>query len=211
MDYRNAMGIEYRVVKDTKHNGQPARVVSGSRTYSTKPEDLWDALTNIERIPRWFSPITGDLKIGGRYQLQGNAGGEITHCDPPRFLEVTWEYAGNVSWVSVRLEPAGGATRLTLEHIMLKDDASESHWKQYGPGATGVGWDLGFLGLGLHLESGGQTVDQEESNTWMASPAGKSFIRDCAKAWGAAHILSGEADDVANSLAEQTANAYTGE
>ena len=210
MDFSNTLGIEYRVVKDAERDGQPARVVSGARTYATSPEDLWDAVTNAERIPGWFLPITGDLKPGGRYQLEGNAGGEITSCDPPQVLDVTWEYAGNVSWVTVRLEPDGEGTRLTLEHTMLKDEASEAHWKQFGPGATGVGWDLGFFGMGLYLESG-EAVDQAESHAWMASEPGKAFMRQCAEAWGEAHIKSGEAADVANAMAEQTAKAYCGE
>lgn len=210
MDYSNALGIKYRVVKDAEHNGQPARIVSGARTYPTDAGELWDALTNAERIPRWFLPITGDLKMGGRYQLKGNAGGQITGCDPPEALDVTWEYAGNVSWVSVRLEPDGQGTRLTLAHIMLKDEASEVHWKQFGPGATGVGWDLGFMGLGLHLDSG-ETLDQDEGNAWMASEPGKIFMRECAKAWEKAHVDSGEAPDVAQAMAEQTAKAYCGE
>lgn len=210
MDYSNGFGIEYRVVKDTEHNCQPARVVSGARTYAAETEELWDALTNSERIPRWFLPITGDLKVGGRYQLEGNAGGQITRCDPPGALDVTWEYAENTSWVTVRLEPDDPGTRLTLEHIMLKDEASESHWQQFGPGATGVGWDLGFLGMGLHLDTG-EAVDQQESHAWMASEEGKSFMRACAEAWGKAHIDSGEAPDVALAMAEKTAKAYCGE
>ena len=32
------------------------------------------------------SPISGDLRLGGRYQLQGNAGGEILVCEPPQHL-----------------------------------------------------------------------------------------------------------------------------
>ena len=210
MDYSNPLGIEYRVLNDIERDGQPARVVSGTRTYPTSADDLWDAVTSADRIPRWFLPITGELKLGGRYQLEGNAGGEITRCDPPGALDVTWEYAENVSWVTVRLEPDGEGTRLTLEHIMLKDEASEKHWKQFGPGATGVGWDLGFVGMGLHLESG-EAVDQAKSHAWMASEAGKSFMRECAKAWGEAHIKSGEAPDVAQVMAEQTAKAYCGE
>ena len=210
MNYSNPFGIEYRVVKDAEREGQPARIVSGARTYSAEADELWDALTNAERIPRWFSPITGDLKLGGRYQLEGNAGGEITRCDPPQALDVTWEYAENVSWVTVRLAPASDGTRLTLEHIMLKDKASEDHWRKFGPSATGVGWDLGFLAMGLHLDSG-EAVDLEENHAWMASEAGKSFIRECARAWAEAHISAGEAPELAQALAEQTAKAYCGE
>ena len=210
MDYANAFGAEFREVRDATHNGEPARVVHGARTYPTVADDLWDALTNIERIPRWFLPITGDLKLGGRYQLEGNAGGEIIRCDPPEALDVTWKFGGHVSWVTVRLQPDVDGTRLTLEHIMLKDEAGEGHWKQYGPGATGVGWDLSFLGLALHLNSGGNSIDREANDAWMASETGKTFMRDCAEAWGEAHIAAGETPEIARGMAQQTANFYTG-
>ncbi len=209
MDYSNALGIEYRVVKDTEHQGQPVRVVSGARTYDAGIEELWDAVTNAERIPRWFAPITGELELGGRYQLEGNAGGEVTRCDAPSALDITWEYYGNVSWVTVRLETVSDGTRLTLEHLMGKDEASEEHWKKYGPGATGVGWELGFLGLGLYLESG-EAVIESDSNIWMASPAGKAFIEKCAKAWGEAHVRVGEDPAIAEAMAAETAAFYCG-
>lgn len=210
MDYSDALGVIYREVKDATRDGQPARVVRGIRTYATGLDDLWDALTNIERIPRWFATITGDLKLGGRYQLKENAEGEITRCEPPEALEITWEYGGNVSWVTLRLEADGDGARLTLEHIMLKDEAGETHWEQYGPGATGVGWDLSFFGLALHVKSGGDAIDREATDAWLASDAGKSFIRDCAAAWGEAHIAAGEATEAARAMAERTAKFYTG-
>ena len=50
-----------------------AHVVTISQSYDTDPADLWDAVTNIARIPRWFLPISGDLKLGGSYQLEGQA------------------------------------------------------------------------------------------------------------------------------------------
>ena len=55
------------------------------------------------RIPRWFLPLSGELRLGGRYQLPGNVGGENLTCDVPRHLAVTWEFGGGVSWVDVRL------------------------------------------------------------------------------------------------------------
>jgi hypothetical protein len=51
-----------------------ARVVTVSRSYPAELTDAWDACTNPERIPRWFLPVSGELKEGGRYQLEGNAG-----------------------------------------------------------------------------------------------------------------------------------------
>ena len=210
MDYDNALGIGYRVVKDGEHDGQPVRIVSGSRSYDAEVEELWDAVTNAERIPRWFAPITGELELGGRYQIEGNAGGRITRCDKPTALDITWEYSDNVSWVTVRLEPDGEGTRLTLEHLIGKDEESEAHWKKYGPGATGVGWELGFLALGQYLATG-DAVIESETNVWMASANGKTFIQDCAKAWGEAHTVSGEAPAAAKSMAAKTAAFYCGE
>ena len=207
MNFNNALGIEDRVVKDMEHQGQPVRVVSGARTYGTAVEDLWDAVTNAERIARWFAPVTGELQLGGRYQLEGSAGGEITRCDAPAALDVTWECGGNVSWVTVRLESIGEGTRLTLEHLMGKDEASEEHWKKYGPGATGVGWELGFLGLDLHLEEGEAVIDSDSNSS---SPAGKVFIEKCAIAWGEAHVRAGEDPAVAKGMAAETARFYCG-
>ena len=57
-----------------------------SAVYDTTLDDLWDACTNAERIPRWFLPVSGELRDGGRYQLEGNAGGTIERCDPPTRL-----------------------------------------------------------------------------------------------------------------------------
>ncbi|MDJ0655675.1 MAG: SRPBCC family protein [Xanthomonadales bacterium] len=209
MDYSNALGIEYRVVSDGEHNGQPVRIVSGARTYDAEIEELWDAVTNAERIPRWFAPISGDLRLGGRYQLEGNAGGSITRCEPPSALDITWEFYGNVSWVTVRLEAVSDGTRLTLEHLMGKDEQSEAHWKKYGPGATGVGWELGFLGLGLYVTTG-EAVIESEAHAWFATAEGKAFIEGCAKGWGDAHIQAGEDSAVAQAMAAETAAFYSG-
>lgn len=209
MDYSHALGAEFREVGERMQDGKPARVVKAFRTYPTDQNDLWDALTNPERIPRWFLPIEGDLRLGGRYQLEKNASGTITRCDAPKALDMTWEYEGNVSWVSVRLESDSDGTRLILEHVILKDEASEAHWAQYGPGATGVGWDLSFLGLGLHVENDGKAIDCEAVADWMASEHGKSFMRTCAEAWGNAHVAAGESSETAHAMASRTAGFYT--
>ena len=127
MDYNSAFGAEFREVDGRLRDGKPTRVVRATRTYPTEQADLWDALTNGDRIPRWFLPVSGDLRPGGRYQLEGNAGGTIIRCDPPSALDVTWEFAGNVSWVIVRLLSEADGTLLTLEHEMPKDEEAEAH------------------------------------------------------------------------------------
>ena len=96
-----------------------ARVVTISQSYDTDAADLWDACTNIERIPRWFLPVTGDLRVGGQYQLEGNANGTILTCDPPREFTATWECGGDVSWIEVRITGEGSApvTVRTATHL----------------------------------------------------------------------------------------------
>ena len=69
-----------------------ARAIRLRRTYDAPIEDVWDALTDPERIGRWFLPISGDYRIGGRYQFEGNAGGEIVACERPHRLRATWVY-----------------------------------------------------------------------------------------------------------------------
>jgi hypothetical protein len=124
-------------------------------------------------------------------------------------LDLTWEFAGSMSWVTVRLNEQGTRTRLTLEHIVLVSDVDE-HWKQFGPGAVGVGWDLAFLGLGRHFEQSGASVDPAAAAAWMGSAEGKAYMRASALAWGEAHIAGGEDPEVARGMAERTLAAYTG-
>jgi uncharacterized protein YndB with AHSA1/START domain len=205
----NAIGAQIRRFEEREHEGQAARAVVAERVYPTDPADLWDAITNAERIPRWFLPVSGDLKLGGRYQLQGNAGGTITRCDPVEVLEVTWEFGGGMSWVTVRLTPEGEGTRLVLEHI-APVGVMEEHWASFGPSAVGTGWDLSIEGLALHLASGEQ-VDPKAFESWTMSDAGKAFIRASAAGWAEAHIACGEDADVARGMAERTAKFYTGE
>ena len=67
------------------------QAVHGGHRGPAPIEDVWDACTTAERIGRWLMPVSGDLRrLGGKYQLEGNAGGEIVSCEPPRLLRVTW-------------------------------------------------------------------------------------------------------------------------
>lgn len=205
----DAIGAQVRRFEEREFEGQPVRVVIAERAYLTDPVDLWDALTNAERIPRWFLPISGDLKLGGRYQLQGNAGGTITRCDAPEALDITWEFGGGMSWVTVRLTPEGEETRLVLEHI-APIGVMEEHWASFGPSAVGTGWDLSFMGLGIHIDTGTK-VDHEAFEKWSASEDGKAFMRESTAAWAEAHIAAGEDPAVARAMAERTARFYSGE
>jgi uncharacterized protein YndB with AHSA1/START domain len=184
-----------------------ARTVTISQSYNAPVEDVWDACTNPERIPRWFLPISGDLRVGGRYQLEGNASGTIERCDPPSSFAATWEYGEQVSWIEVRLtaEPEG-RTRLALEHIAHVDDGQ---WAEFGPGAVGIGWDIGFMGLAVYLSSGGR-ADRQESADWAASAEGREFMSLASERWCDASVAAGTDPAGARAAAERTTAAYAG-
>ncbi len=206
-DVAATLGALIREVAFREHEGRAARAVIATRTYDTDIDDLWDALTNAERIPRWFLPVTGELRLGGRYQLEGNAGGTITRCEPPRLLALTWEFGGSTSWVTVALAREGaGGTRLTLEHLAIVGD----HWDRYGPGAVGVGWELALMGLARHLASGA-AVDRAAAMAWSMSEEGRSFMRASSEAWGGASIAAGTEAAAARAAAARTSAVYTGE
>ena len=184
-----------------------ARTVVVSRTYAAPVDDLWDACTNPERIPRWFLPVSGDLRLGGRYQFEGNAGGQITACEAPHYLAATWEFGGGVTWIEVRLtSEASRRTRFTLEHTGMVEDAL---WAEFGPGAVGVGWDTGLLGLARHLEAAGAAVNPSEAMAWLASDEGKEFVRLSSQGWYEANIAAGAAEADAQGARDRTTAAYT--
>jgi hypothetical protein len=210
VDVARQIGAVTRTVTDREHDGKPARAVIALRAYDAGIDEVWDALTSPERLPRWFLPVSGDLKLGGRYQFEGNAGGTITTCEPPRRLGATWEYGGGISWVEVRLvEEAEERTRLELEHTALIADVGP-FWAQFGPGATGVGWDLGLMGLDLYLTTG-IANNPEQSAEWTASDEGKAFMKGSSDGWGQAAIAYGDDPEAAKAAAERTRGFYTGE
>lgn len=186
---RQAEAIEREVGEGHLPSG-PARAIRLRRDYDAPIDDVWDALTNPERIGRWFLPISGDYRLGGHYQFEGNAGGKIVACERPNRLKVTWVYgpdgAADPSEVELRLSAVNEATtRFEMEHIAV---VPEEMWSEYGPGAVGVGWDGGVLGLSLHLATG-KTVDDPVA--WQLSDEGRAWTKLSSEAWGAANEAAG--------------------
>ena len=196
-----------RIVRNLERDGKPAKAVIASCVYDTDAADLWNALTDPKRIPRWFLPVSGDLKLGGRYQFEGNAGGTITECVPEKRIGATWEFMGGVTWVTVTLTPDGQGTRLELEHVAIVDP----NLPPFGPGAVGVGWELGLGGLSLHIAEPAGVIDPAEGAAWATTPAGKDFVRTSSTGWGEADIAAGEDPARARAGAEMTRQFYTGE
>lgn len=180
--------------------------VSLSQAYATSVEDLWEACSTADRLARWFSPVEGDLRLGGRFQVQGNAGGTIETCDPPHGFTATWEFGGETSWIEVRVEPDGDdGARLTLIHTAEGD---RGRWDQFGPGAVGVGWDLALLGLATHMATGASMA--VEATDWVETDDAKTFMATSSRLWGEASARAGTPEADARAAEQRTAAFYLG-
>lgn len=188
-----------------------------AQTYPSPIDDVWDAVTSAERIPRWFLPISGDLRLGGTYQLEGNAGGQIRRCDPPKDGQagytVTWGMGhGEPALLHIRLTELSPAfTRLELENVAAADSLPEGVWEQFGPSATGLGWDSALLGLASYFGGGQEGISPEKGQAWLATDEGRSFLRGTADAWASEHIADGADPEIAHAAATTTYGMYTGE
>jgi uncharacterized protein YndB with AHSA1/START domain len=160
------------------------------RSYGAPIDDVWDAVTDPDRMRRWFLPVSGDLRVGGTFQLEGNAGGEILSCERPRLLRVT--FGGPTSVVELRLTPNGDAeTLLELEHTVPMEIARSAAGALY----VGPGWDGALMGLDLYLR--GEVPD--DPRAMASSPEVQEFSKQSAHAWSAAVESSGAAgaDEIA--------------
>jgi uncharacterized protein YndB with AHSA1/START domain len=186
MDIATQLGaIDRQVTRRQGPDGEEV-AVRIRRTYDAPIADVWDALTDPDRMQRWFLPVSGDLRPGGTFQLEGNAGGEILRCEPPHLLAVT--FGGPTSVVEVRLSPEGeDRTTLELEHTVPIEIA------QSGGGAlfVGPGWDGGFVALDLYLR--GEISDDPVAAA--SSPDGQELSRQSVDSWLAVVRASGTATE----------------
>ena len=106
------------------------------------------------------------------------------------------------SELEIRLTPAGDeSTSFELEHTAV---VPEEMWAQFGPGAVGVGWEGGLLGLSLHL-AGGSLADPV---AWQLSEEGREFSTRSSHAWGAANVAAGADPEAAATAVANTTAFY---
>jgi len=134
------------------------------RRYETPIDDLWRALTDPDRVARWYGTIVGPVPRGPGDGFRVDIGGSairrarLEACDAPRALEYTW-WSGDDDrgLVRVRLEPAGeGATELTVHHDRLRPHRLVGY---------GAGWEGNLEALAA-LMSGSE--DETDAATRVA-------------------------------------------
>jgi uncharacterized protein YndB with AHSA1/START domain len=139
-----------------------AGVVRIEDRYDTDIDDLWSAVTDPDRLARWYGEVEGDLRLGGMFRVYLEAAdlegiGRVDACDPPRLLRVTTRESDE-SWrrgsgpppfeesLEATLTADGVQTILTVEIQGLPLDKIEYY---------GAGWQI-------HAENLATYVSQRE-------------------------------------------------
>jgi uncharacterized protein YndB with AHSA1/START domain len=187
IDIPSQLAAIYREVGE-RQAGEAVGVLM-RRSYGAAIEDVWSAVTDPERMRRWFLPVSGDLRVGGTFQLHGNAGGEILTCEPPTLLRVT--FGGPTSVVELRLSPNGDETVLELEHVVPFEIAQSAAGALY----VGPGWDGALMGLDLYLRGEAPADPAAAANSLEV----QEFSKQSLHLWIAAVESSGTAgaDEIA--------------
>lgn len=125
--------------------------------YYADIDDLWSALTDPDRVARWFGQVDGDLRLGGTFRLDlgpdGDRDGRIEACErPDRLLVILRETAE--SWqkgqgappfdevVEARLSRDGNRTMLVVEVRGMALDKIAFY---------GAGWQIHAENLATYL------------------------------------------------------------
>jgi activator of Hsp90 ATPase-like protein len=63
-------------------------IVRVEERLDTGIDELWSALTDIQRLARWYGMVEGDLRAGGRFRACVHASGwegtgRVEECEPP--------------------------------------------------------------------------------------------------------------------------------
>ena len=183
-DIASRLTETHREVGTRRIGAGEARSALMRRRYDAPIEDVWDAITDSERISRWFIEPTGDLRAGGTYQLEGDASGKILRCEPPRLLTVSWSYPGRpVDELELHLSPSeDGGTVLELEHasvaeVFITNDPQTGTW------GIGAGWEAPLDYLAKYLR--GELPDVPAAQWWEPTPEDEELGNRRGHAWAA--------------------------
>ena len=203
----NLFSIARSVVVEPSDTGLQLGVISRI-TIATSAADLWRSLTDADHLRRWFLPVSGELRVGGAFEAEGNASGVVVRCDPDQRLTVTW--GDESSLVDVRLVPdasgddvsardASGDTSVELKHtsVELKHTYPLS-MAGNGTGAfyVGPGWDFALNAL--------RAFHSSTPLIGLNTPQEQVFNRQALLAWGLVVEASGTAtpEEVAVGITE---------
>ncbi|WP_114856428.1 SRPBCC domain-containing protein [Brachybacterium sp. YJGR34] len=156
------------------------------------PAQLWPLLTRAEQLGRWYGPVTGDLREGGRFRAPDGAEGEILEVEEPHRIALHWIRHDLVEPFQLRLDPEDdGTTRLRLVRTALVDRAE---FDRAGPGALAMPWEIALLALAAHTGGwrAGCLLDAPApTRDWLRSTEGAAVVRAWSVRWAAQSVAAG--------------------
>ena len=139
--------------------------------FDTDIDDVWSALTEPERLARWYGEIEGELRVGGAFRARLHASGwegtgRVEECEPPRRLLVVSKEPDepNEDSTEVTLTGDGDQTVLVVEQRGLPLDLL---W------AYGAGLQIHVEDLAAHIA--GRERDDTETRFDELKPAYKDL------------------------------------
>jgi len=151
-----------------------ARVAVFERTYDAPIEDVWAACTDPDRLRRWYVPVTGDLRVGGRFEQAGMGSGEIVRCEPPHRLALSLG-GGGADEIDLRLSTGDrGGTVLELQHATTIDQHRIGGQRFDAIFCMGGGYYPRFVALDRHLR--GDLPDDYDPMTFHRLPEMRPVI-----------------------------------
>lgn len=172
---------------------------------AVKPSLSTTTRDSPERVQRWLGPTSGDFRVGGRFDIEGNASGDILTCEKPTLIQVTWEYGGEVSWVDAILAPSADSASLTIKHTAV---VPPEWWDQFGAGAVGIGWEMVLMGVAEHLAAP-DASPPDPADPALRGPFNK-LMTASSIAWADTQVSAGGDPDQARAAGERTLALYTG-
>jgi uncharacterized protein YndB with AHSA1/START domain len=96
-----------------------AGVIRIEEHFETGIDELWSALTDSERLARWYGEIEGELRAGGEFRARVYASGwegigRIEECDPPRRFRVVSKDPDEPNEETMEVVLRGDSDRTTL-------------------------------------------------------------------------------------------------
>lgn len=111
------------------HSAEGKGIVHVEDRFETDVENLWSALTDRDRLARWYGQVEGDLRAGGEFRARLFASGwegtgRVDVCEPPRRLQVTSKEADepDEEVIEATLTVDGSQTILILDQRGLRLD-----------------------------------------------------------------------------------------
>ncbi|MFC7374011.1 SRPBCC domain-containing protein [Brachybacterium sp. GCM10030267] len=198
-------------IDEQLHEGRAlVRTVLTLTTNITRaPAQLWPLLTRPDQLARWFGPVAGDLREGGRFEAPEGAVGRILHVEAPHKISLTWDRGGAEDPLLIRLDPEDdGTTELRVRHTTLIE---RDEFDRVGPGLAAVDWEIALLALAA-LTDGWRASCLLDVPTptpaWLDSAEGAEHVRAWSVRWAAEAIAAGVDETTARRGEAATASAY---